>query len=135
MVCKISLDIVATEGSAGSRWNLRLVGSIWFGGSRSYNNSIFNISRSIFLVLVFRLFYQYSIEIGHNITILKLTKFINVDHLKLNQHYQKVCKFETLRQMNKSTTFPQRNFELEFPDILSQSLIRCHISSTPGIPK
>ena len=76
-------------------------------------------------------------EFGHDITILKMAKFNNVDHLKLNQHYLKVCEFEILRQYtcNKSTTFPQCNFEPGFPDILSRSLIRCLISSSPGIPK
>ena len=66
----------------------------------SYNSLIFNISHLIFSVLVFR----YSIDIvlnfefGHDITTLKMTKFNNVDHLKLSQHYQKVCESEIRRQ-------------------------------------
>ena len=48
MVCKISLDTVSPEGSAGSIWNLRLVGSIWFGGSMRFDEfDMFSISVSI----------------------------------------------------------------------------------------
>ena len=48
MVCKISLDIISPEGSAGSGWNLRLFSSIWFEGSMRFDEfDIFSISVSI----------------------------------------------------------------------------------------
>ena len=73
----------------------------------SYNSLIFNISRPIFSVLVFEL----NFEFGHDMTILKMAEFNNVDHLKLNQHYLKVSESEILRQQHSHNVILNRDFQ------------------------